>query len=129
MSYLPRLFRVTLYHLSRLFRQGGRTVAIFAAVGFNMFGHGTNMSLVEHLERLPKFMASILVSAVIFHIGLKHFNEYLERLVKEGQDTEAETRRTINLLGLLLRRHRREAVKSDDLDSKNSADDNNPKVK
>lgn len=136
MFQLPELLRQLLYHVARLGRQGGVTTATVVAVtGFNLFGPGSHMSLLEHLKHPLGLMVSVVGSAVIFNITLKHFNEVLKRLVKEGHHTEDEFKQTLNLIRALFGRppkvddERHADVKETNSDSKNSADDNSADTK
>jgi len=133
MNQITELLRQLVCHITRLGRQGGVTTAtVLTATGFNLFGPGTSM--LDQLAHPLSLMASIVGWTVIFNIGLSHFNDVLERLLKEGDDTEKETKRTANLFRSFLGGSRKvddeppPAVKTD-LNSKNATDTNSDSAK
>jgi hypothetical protein len=135
MNQLAELLRQLLYHIARLGRPGGVTTAtVLAATGFNLFGPGRSM--FDQLAHPLTLMASVVGWTVIFNIGLTHFNDVLERLLKEGDDTEKETKRTVNLFRAFLggSRKKDDEPPSDvsdtrNSDSKNADDTNNDDTK
>lgn len=97
MKNLADLLRNLLYHAFNAPRQLGKlTATALVAAGISS---GT---LFANLEHLLHFLITLIGSAVVLNIILRHGNEVLELLIQHQTETHQETRRTIRLVKMLL---------------------------